>query len=109
MKSSEHPDEAWEFLKWLTSVEASEYYAEIGGTNIPARNSIATSDSFLANAPAGSELLPAAITFATPIPSPDNLPDVETAVNDGWQAAIVGTKPVQEALDEANETIQSLL
>ena len=63
----------------------------------------------IADAPAGSELLAAAISYATPIPSPDNLPEVETAVNDGWQAAIVGNAPAQDALDEANETIQSLL
>jgi len=109
MKSSEHPDEAWQFLKWLTTKEASVYYAEQGGTNIPARNSVATSESFLANAPAGSELLPAAVEYATPIPSPDNLPDVEAAVNDGWTAAITGTQDVQDALDAANEAIQSVL
>ena len=59
------------------------YYAEIGGTNIPARNSVATSESFLANAPAGSELLPAAAAYATAIPSPENLPEVDAAINDG--------------------------
>jgi len=109
MKASKNPDAAWAFLRWLTSVDASVYYAEIGGTNIPARNSVANSESFLANAPAGSELLAAAISFGTPIPSPENLPEVDTAINDGWQAAITGQRDVQDALDEANDAIQSLL
>lgn len=109
MKASEHPDEAWEFLKWLTTPEASIYYAVQGGTNIPARSSIATSEVFLQNAPAGSELLSGAVEYATPIPSPDNLLDVEAAVNDGWLAAITGTQEVQAALDAANEAIQAVL
>lgn len=109
MKTSEHPDEAWQFLKWLTTTEASVYYAEQGGTNVPARNSVATSESFLRDAPAGSELLPAAVEYATPIPSPDNLPEVEAAINDGWTAAITGNQDAQEALDAANEAIQAVL
>ena len=109
MKTSSNPDAAWTFLRWLTTVDASVYYAEIGGTNIPARNSVATSEAFLANAPAGSELLPASAAYATAIPSPENLPEVDAAVNDAWAAAITGQRDVQEALDEANETIQGLL
>ena len=85
------------------------YYAEIGGTNIPARNSVATSDSFLANAPAGSELLAGASASPRRSRRPTTCPDVDTAINDGWQAAITGQQDVQEALDEANDTIQSVL
>lgn len=109
LKSSKNPDAAWSFLKWLTTAEASVYYAEVGGTNIPARNSVATSESFLANAPAGSELFPASVEYATPIPSPDDLPGAETAVSDGWTAAITGQSDAQDALDEANEALQAVL
>ncbi len=109
LKSSANPDAAWAFLRWLTTVEASVYYAEVGGTNIPARNSVANSESFLANAPAGSELLAGAVSFATPIPSPDDLPGAETAISEGWTAAITGQQDVQEALDSANEALQAVL
>lgn len=109
MKNSKNPDAAWAFLRWLTTVEASVYYAEVGGTNVPARNSVANSDAFLANAPAGSELMAAAADFATPIPSPDNLPEVEAAIGDGWTAAITGQRPAQDALDNANEQLQDVL
>jgi multiple sugar transport system substrate-binding protein len=109
MKSSKNPDAAWTFLRWLTTVDAGVYYAEVGGTNIPARNSIANSESFLANAPVGSELMSAAVAFATPIPSPDDLPGAEAAIADGWTAAITGQQPAQEALDEANEALQAVL
>ena len=43
------------------------------------------------------------------VPSPDNLVEIDSAINDGWHAAIVGNTPVQEALDDANEAIQDLL
>jgi len=109
LKSSKNPEAAWSFLKWLTTTEASVYYAEVGGTNIPARTSVATSESFLANAPAGSELFPESVAYATPIPSPDDLPGAEAAVSDGWTAAITGQSDAQEALDEANEALQAVL
>lgn len=109
LKTSQNPDAAWAFLRWLTTVDAGQYYAEIGGTNIPARNSVAESDAFLTNAPAGSELLSAAVDFATPIPSPNNLPEADIAIGDGWTAAITGQRSAEEALNDANEALQEVL
>lgn len=108
-KASENKEAAWTFLKWLMTVEASEYYAEQGGTNVPVREDVAASSSFLDNAPEGTELIATAIDFGTPVPSPDQQAQVDTEVNKGWEAAILGNTPVEEALGSANEAIQGLL
>jgi len=108
-KASENKEAAWTFLKWLMSVEASEYYAEQGGTNVPVREDVAASGSFLDDAPEGTELIATAIDFATPVPSPDQQALVDTEVNKGWEAAILGNQPVAEALSTANEAMQELL
>lgn len=108
-KASKNKDQAWTFLKWIMSKEASEFYATIGGTNVPALTSVATSQAFLKDAPKGSELLAKAITYGTPIPSPDRGAEIQTAITQGWQAAITGTKPVKEALEAANKTLTGLV
>lgn len=108
-KSSQNKEAAWTFLKWLMSVEASEFYAEQGGTNVPVREDVAAGRSFLDNAPEGTELIATAIEFGTPVPSPDQQAQVDTEVNKGWEAAILGNQPVEEALGSANEAIQGLL
>lgn len=108
-KASKRVEDAWTFMKWMMSKEASEFYASVGGTNVPALTEVAKSQAFLSNAPKGTELIATAIDYATPIPSPDQGAKVQTEITKGWQAAITGTKPVQAALDAANQAIQALL
>lgn len=109
MKASKNKDAAWTFLKWLMSKEAGVFYAKIGGTNIPARNSVAESEPFLTNAPKGTEHLAEAIAHGTPIPSPSRGAEMQVAITQAWQAAITGTKPVREALEAANKKLSGLL
>ena len=108
-KASKNQEQAWTFLKWMMSKDASVFYASVGGTNVPALLEVAKSDVFLKNAPQGTELIATAIDYATPIPSPDQGAKVQTEVTKGWQAAITGTKPIADALSAANTAIQALL
>lgn len=109
LNSSTNKEAAWTFIKWLMSPEASEFYAKIGGTNIPALKTVAASQSFLDNAPKGSELLPAAIGYGTPIPSPKQGAETQKVISTGWKNAITGLKPVSDALTEANDQLRPLL
>lgn len=108
-QASENKEAAWTFLKWMMSVDASTYYAEQGGTNVPARQDVASSEAFLKNAPEGTELIATGIEFGTPVPSPDQQAQVDAEVTKGWEAAILGNKPADEALGAANEAMQELL
>lgn len=109
LKASKKKDMAWTFLTWLMSKEAGEFYASIGGTNVPALTSVAQSAVFAKDAPKGSTLLSKAVTYGAPIPSPAKGAEVQTAVTTGWQAAITGTSSVEAALKKANTQIQGLL
>ncbi|RII14748.1 putative ABC transporter substrate-binding protein YesO [Streptomyces sp. YIM 130001] len=109
LKASKKKQAAWTFLKWLMTKDASQFYASIGGTNVPARNSVAESASFTDEAPEGTGELPKAIGYGAPIPSPIQGAQMQAAVTQGWQAAITGTKPVREALEAANSKLSGLL
>jgi multiple sugar transport system substrate-binding protein len=109
MKASQNKEAAWAFLKWIMSPDASKFYAQVGGTNVPARNSVASSSVFTDDAPKGTENLMKAITYATPIPSPARGTEVQNVITKAWQAAILGTSPVQQAFDNADSQLKPLL
>ncbi|WP_419999634.1 ABC transporter substrate-binding protein [Streptomyces boninensis] len=109
LKASKKKEAAWTFLKWLMTKDASDFYAKIGGTTVPARKSVAAGASFTADSPKGTEELPKAISYGTPIPSPNQGARVQAAIMQGWQEAITGTKPVAEALKAANTELSGLL
>jgi multiple sugar transport system substrate-binding protein len=109
LRASENKDAAWTFLKWLMSKDAGVFYAKVGGTNIPALNSVAASTAFTDNAPAGTDLLPATVGYGTPIPSPKQGADMQRIISSGWKSALTGLKPVAQALTSANQQLGSLV
>jgi multiple sugar transport system substrate-binding protein len=108
-KASQNKEAAWTFLKWMMSKDASIFYAQTGGTNVPARNSVANSHYFTDNAPKGTENLVKAISYATAIPSPDQGAAVQNVITKAWQAAILGTSSVSDALNNAANQLKPLL
>lgn len=108
-KASQNKEAAWTFLKWMMSKDASIFYAQTGGTNVPARNSVANSSYFTDNAPKGTENLVKAISYATAIPSPDQGAAVQNVITKAWQAAILGTSSVSDALNNAANQLKPLL
>ena len=109
MKGTQNKEAAWTFLKFLASKEASVYFAEQGGTIVPGRRSVANSDSYLANAPAGSIKLYEALDYATPIPSPDKGNVVQSAIQDAFLQILTGAVAPEEGLNALNEEIQGNL
>ncbi|MFI6346087.1 ABC transporter substrate-binding protein [Streptomyces sp. NPDC050560] len=109
LKASRKKEHAWTFLTWLSSAAAERYFTEVGGNNVPARESVALSGHFTDNAPEGTRLLVEAVAHGQPIPSPERASEAQDAVNRGWQAALTGTKPVERALADANEQLEGVL
>ncbi|GHO96887.1 sugar ABC transporter substrate-binding protein [Reticulibacter mediterranei] len=109
MKASKNKEAAWAFVKFITSKKASEYFSQQGGTIVPPRKSVATSDVFLANAPAGSEKLYEALEYSTPIPSPDKGNLVQKDIEDTWKQLLSGNVPVEQALAQLDQKIQANL
>jgi multiple sugar transport system substrate-binding protein len=109
MRESENKEAAWAFVKFITSKEASEYFASQGGTIVPPRRSVAMSDAFLSNAPEGSDKLYDALEYATPIPSPDQGSVIEQEIIDTLTQILAGNAQTQPALDELDQRIQGEL
>ncbi|WP_165423692.1 ABC transporter substrate-binding protein [Ktedonosporobacter rubrisoli] len=109
MKASQNKEAAWAFVKFITTKKASEYFAQQGGTIVPPRKSVATSDAFLANAPKGSEKLYEALDYATPIPSPDKGSVIQKAIEDTWKQILAGNTPAEQALAQLDQTIKANL
>ena len=109
MKESENKDAAWTFIKFLISEGGSSFYAELGGQAGPARRSVAESESYLANSPVGTEILYDALTYATPIPSPDRGAEVQIVIEDAWQQILVGNTSPEEGAAAAQAALVPLL
>lgn len=108
-KNSENKQAAWTFIKFLMSKEAGEYFAKIGGTIVPARESVASSAAFTDNAPEGSVRLSDAMSWATPIPSIDQGAEAQKVIEEAWGTIIAGQGEAKATLDAAQTKLESLL
>jgi multiple sugar transport system substrate-binding protein len=108
-RASQHTSEAWTFIKYLMSPEGGSFLARSGGTIVPARRSIATSDDFLKTAPKGSQWLADSLEFATPVPSPERGPEIQDIVEEGWLQVIAGYADPKTQLNRTYDKIGPLL
>lgn len=108
-KNSENKEAAWTFIKFLMSKEAGSYFAEIGGTIVPARTSVANSPAFTDNAPEGTVRLSEALDFATPIPSIDQGAEAQKTIEEAWATIIAGQGDAQKTLDAAQAKLEKLI
>lgn len=107
--SSQNKDAAWTFIKFLMSQEYADFFTENGGSVVPARLSVATGPLFTANAPEGITLLTEAISFATPLPSPDRGAEAQTVIQEAWLNIISGNADAADELADANQKLADLL
>ncbi len=108
-KNSQNKEAAWTFIKFLMSSEAGEYFAEIGGTIVPARESVANSAAFTDNAPEGTVRLSEAMSFATPIPSIDQGAEAQKVIEEAWATIIASQGEAQKTLDAAQAELETLV
>src|SRR5690606_8662019 len=87
-KNSENKEAAWTFIKFLMSKEAGSYFAEVGGTIVPARVSVANSPALTDNAPEGTVRLSEAMSWATPIPSINQGAEAQKTIEEAWGTII---------------------
>ena len=109
LKESKNKEAAWEFQKFLISKEGSSFFAQQGGTIVPARRSIADSEAFTKGAPEGTPLLYDALSYATPIPSPDKGAQIQKAIESGWIQILSGIKDPESGLNELQEELSKLV
>jgi multiple sugar transport system substrate-binding protein len=109
MKGSKNKEAAWALVKFLTTTKAIARFAQLGGTIVPERKSVAHSNAFLANSPRGTIKLYNALSYATPIPGPNKENLVELAIKDALASILAGTTDVKSGLSRLEAKIQSEL
>ncbi|HEX4203338.1 MAG TPA: extracellular solute-binding protein [Ktedonobacteraceae bacterium] len=109
MRASQNKEAAWAFVKFITSKAASQYFASQGGTIVPPRRSVATSDAFLSNAPQGSENLYKALSYGSPLPAPDKENVIELAIDNVSAQILTGNVSVQQGLAQLDQQIKAAL
>jgi multiple sugar transport system substrate-binding protein len=107
--ASKNKELAWNFLKFLTSVEYNQTFAKLPSPAIPARTAVATSSLFTANAPAGTTELLKALDYSTPIPSPINNDAIENTLQTGWADIVTGSISVSAGLTQLQEKMSQQL
>ena len=108
-KNSKNQEAAWTFIKFLMSKDAGEYFATIGGTIVPARESVAKSSAFTANAPEGSISLSEAMSYAKPIPTITRGAEAQKVIEEAWLTIISGQGDAKATLDAAQTKLESLV
>lgn len=108
-KDSENKEATWALLKFLTSEKANFEVFNQTGPAVPARRSAATSEKMLSVGPRGTEKLYEALSYATPIPGPDQSGIIIPQIEDIWNQILLGNVETEEALGELNQFIQENL
>jgi multiple sugar transport system substrate-binding protein len=111
-KGAKHPDEAWEFLKYLTDVQAQEHWAVKGFdnvANIEASEKAAQNPEFSED---GKMVYEASVknleqTIITPVPL--EAPDYTNLINPELEKVLLGEKTPEEGLDDAQKAVEQFV
>ncbi|MGM9921042.1 MAG: ABC transporter substrate-binding protein [Bhargavaea sp.] len=106
---AENPDASWEFIKYLTSKEAQEYWAVKNFdnvANIEASESAASSDEFNDNGKMVYELAVEAMPLTMLTPTSLVAPDYMTLVNPEFDNVYLGKKTPEQALKDAQAAVE---
>lgn len=111
-EGSKNPEAAWEFIKYLTDVEAQEYWAVKNFDNIAnveAAEAAAKSDEFTED---GTMVYEKAVenmehTLLTPVPV--FAPDFSSMINPNIDEFLLGSKTAKEALEKSQTDVENLI
>ena len=104
--ATEHPDEAWELLKFLTS---QRFYEEFYVDYFPPQVSLLENMTFDESIQGYADQLPHAVTFKTYILAPPPVSGMWDATNREFGAVYSGQKSTEEAGAALAEEMQKLL
>lgn len=103
---AKHPDESWEFLKYMTDVDAQKYWAQYNFDNVS--NIKASNDPDLIKDPVYKFTVDN-LKSTVLAPVPVTAPDFANLLNPQIDEAILGKQSPKEALDKAQKAIEDLV
>jgi len=101
-----NPEAAYKFIEWLTSKEGATLWALNGG--IPSNTEALSDPAVVAEIPQ-FELLAKVMPYRQIVPPTTVTADLVTVIDEAIVAAVTGTKPPQQALDDAAAKMKQLL
>lgn len=101
---SKHPQEAYELMKELTSVETGKAKCA-SGTCVPVRYSLSGEEGYLSQCP-NAKLFFDSLENGKALPSPMNYSDLERITNSMFSAVFSGASPAQEAVTNADTELK---
>ena len=97
MASSQNKEAAWQFVKFASTKESSEYFnVRQPSSGVPAHSSLFT--QFAASGPPGTNHLYEALDYAKVNPSPRQANEMERLIADGLIQILLGNTPVESGL-----------
>src|SRR5690625_1313989 len=109
---AENPDASYEFMKYLTSTEVQTRFGSTAFdimANIEANESLVDHPDLNENGQMIYELAHQNLEHTVITPIPLNAPDYIQLVNGQLDEALLGNKSAQEALDDAQESVENLV
>ncbi|MGD8237540.1 MAG: sugar ABC transporter substrate-binding protein [Armatimonadota bacterium] len=108
-RETEHPREAWEFLKFLTSEYCERLYAE-DARGIPSRKSVAYSEDFIRpDTPWDERIFVDSAKYAHLQPITTRYPEMDVAWREPYERILLGELTVAEALEIMDHQLDELL
>ncbi|MCT1902376.1 ABC transporter substrate-binding protein [Oceanobacillus sojae] len=107
LSSTNHPEEAWEFIRYVTSYESMKKYSSITG-EVPARYSVAE-DIPAFNTYPYNIFAEQAYSYSRNRPVTPAYPDISKAIKKLFEDIGLANKDVEASVEEAVETINKRL
>lgn len=111
-EGSSHPDEAWDFIKYLTDKEAQEYWAVKNYdnvANIEAAEAAAKSSELSENEKTVYQMAVDNMPNTLLTPTPLQAPDFPSLINPEIDNVLLGKKSTAEALQDAQKAVEKLV
>jgi multiple sugar transport system substrate-binding protein len=106
-KDSKYPEEAWTFLKFLSTTQASRYATQLG-FSIPSRRSVAY-DATLMQPPHNFRIYYDSLAAAESMPAPAQFNEVESALNAVYSKMMANEMTPSAMLQALDSQITSIL
>ena len=104
---TQHPDEAWRFVKFMLEPEQLQGYF-LGSGQLPARSSLDQSDPAILQDPLAAAHA-SDLSRATVVPQTPKWPEILETMRQNLSAAFSGTKTADQALNDANQAVETVL
>lgn len=111
-EGSKHAEEAWEFIKYLTDIEAQEYWAVKNFDNIANKEAAEKAAKNAEMAEKDKEVFRMAVdnmdnTLLTPMPV--HAPNYTSLLTPEFDSALLGKKTPEQALEDAQKAVEKLI